>query len=158
MSELLLGLITIPIASLITATFYKTQKQKGSKAHRLIQEATKQGCVVPGVAIKTSTRHGDRDADSSYYRYDLVTVKYEYEVEGKKYYKKMRFQSPGAFTTSYPQNVQIYYDATNPKKAACKEEASPMEQRRNLIYRAIVLWLLSMLILVQTLGRVFGLI
>lgn len=83
---------------------------------KLIEEGSKNNCYTEAIAI---------DNDSSYlYRRtknSIVFVKYEYEVNGKKYYKKLGFKYYGSLL-DYPYKITVYYKKNNPRKAACENE------------------------------------
>lgn len=96
---------------------WKTRKQK------LIEVAEKNGWIAQGRCVKyryTKQYYKNRHQVKNY----IIKVKYEYVVDGRKYYKKIKYR-PREFT--FPRNVVIYYNANNPKKAACAHEAKRKE-------------------------------
>lgn len=103
-----------------------------SRKQRFIEKAKEKGNVTYGTCVDTKLSLGtDKAGSPDALRFDTLIVKYEYVVNGKKYYKKLRFQSPGMASIDFPYKVKVYYDPKRPRKAVCKREASVGRQRQN---------------------------
>lgn len=109
---------------------YKLVIKGKTKKQKFIEKAEEMGCYTQGKFVDFKVIMGAEDSKSASFRYDTYIVKYEYVVEGKKYYKKMPFSADGRLVGSYPLIVTVYYDSRKPSKAFCKEEATKTKQVR----------------------------
>jgi len=91
---------------------WKTRKEK------FIEKAKAKGHVTEGRRAKY--RYASMDNKQGKFSHYIIWVKYEYVVNGKTYYKKLRFKR---HRFSFPDHVNVYYDARNPRKAVCPHEA-----------------------------------
>jgi hypothetical protein len=156
MSVEMIGAIAIAAETVVSVLFNKNYKKKGSKNHQFIQRAEKKGCVVQGTAVSSEFRGGIYGHSSPYMRADARIVKYEYRVDGRVYYKKMTFQSPGMTHVSYPDTVKVYYDASNPAKAVCREEATKAQQIRSGGLATIGVFILTLFVVINILKIFLG--
>ena len=101
-----------------TRLFLRTKSSK----EKFIEMAKSQGCYTEATYVSRRIRYANRYANATSNRNDRYTVKYEYKVNGKIYYKKVLFQSEGSISCGYPLNIVVYFDKNNPRKAYCKEE------------------------------------
>lgn len=105
--------------------YYYFLLKNNSVKQSFINKAKSNGWVAEGVCVAQKTRYGTHDInDASYLSNDTLIVKYEYMVKGVKYYKKLKFQSPGMVSIKFPYKVKVYYNPKNPKKSFCQEEIS----------------------------------
>lgn len=90
-----------------------------SRAQRFIEKAQKNGCKAEAVCVKTKDLHKSTNRDI----YRIVKKKYEYMVNGQKYYITLKFES--GVMKNPPYYITVYYDKRRPKKAvyAMKEAA-----------------------------------
>ena len=146
--EIIISAIVIVIAVNICIAYNRWLKKRGSKKYRFIEHAKSIGAFTEGKTVDTKFYGGIRDSDNRNVRNDSLVVKYEYIVNGKSYYKKMEFQSPGLVSIEYPSNVIVYYDVNNPKKAVCKEE---LNERQSRLVKVILLFIVVMTIMVNVL-------
>jgi len=103
-----------------------------SLKQRFVEKAEADGYVTEGVCIKTRRSLGTgKSGGFRAFKYDTLIVTYEYFVDGKRYLKKLKFQSPGMAFIEFPYKVAVYYSPNNPRKAVCKEEATVAHQQRN---------------------------
>lgn len=91
---------------------------------RFVAKAKAKGNVTSGnyVSGKYSQRtdhRGERYFDTRY------TVKYQYQVGGKSYYKKLKYYAEHGCGVEYPHQITIYYDANHPKRAKAESEVTP---------------------------------
>ena len=156
MREELIGFVGIVIATLVSVTYNKNFKKKGSKNFQFIQRAKKKGCVTEGVAVSSVHRSSFHGHEDPYLRNEAETVKYKYEVNGCTYYKKMTFQSPGMVAVYYPDTVTIYYDQANPRIAVCPNETTKMQERQNRILGAIFVFIVTAFVVMNVLDIVLG--
>lgn len=83
---------------------------------KFVEKAKENGCVAVATRVRSQSKtetfmmvSPDKDA---------VKVTYEYEVDGKKYYKKVIFERP----MHVPWTITIYYAGHNPKKVVTSAE------------------------------------
>lgn len=85
---------------------------------------------------------GNDESGNSYFKNDRYKIKYSYQVNGKTYYKKITFQSPGTVSTNYSYTIMVYYDKNNPKKAYTK-----IEGKRGDVFFSIAVSLIIILVI-----------
>ncbi len=93
-----------------------------SRAQRFIEKAQRNGCSAEAVCVKTKDLHRSTNRDI----YRIVKKKYEYMVNGEKYYITLKFES-GVMKTP-PYCITVYYDKRKPKKAVYAYEGSRERQ------------------------------
>ena len=93
---------------------------------KFIKKAINDGCVAEGICVDSKLRLGNDDSGNGSFKNDTQIVKYEYIVNGNKYYKKVKFQSPGCVSAKFPYRVKIYYSKGNPRKSICNEESNKL--------------------------------
>lgn len=126
--------------------FFKAE----SSGQKFIKKAKAAGNYTTARSVSSKYRQGNRESGNDTFRYDAYTVKYEYVVDGIKYYKKIRFQSPGMVGVNYPIQVTVYYNPANPKKSVCQEEAAPNRSLGclgTLVIAVVVFFVVRMMIL-----------
>lgn len=101
-----------------------------SRKQKFVAKAKEKGCYTQGDYVTHKFRGGSYDSTSSSYRDDQHIVKYEYQVNGKTYYKKLRFRAKSG-AVEQPRHITVYYDSSNPKKAIAANEANQGAQRNN---------------------------
>lgn len=137
----------------------KTQKQ------RFIEKAKEKGWVTEGIFVdfkrRTYTRRSrgrNRYRRKRYgykrYRYDILTVKYEYFVNGKSYYKKLKFQIRKWDRAEFPHKVKVYFDPKNPKKAVCPQQATEAHQKENGCLLTILFTIATIKIVYELIKRI----
>ena len=150
----MIGVIAIAAATAVSILYKKKFNKSGSKKNQFIERSKKKGWVTQGVAVSNKFRGGIQGHSSPYMRADARTVKYEYRVDGKTYYKEMTFQSPGMTYVSYPDIVTVYYDRVNPRKAFCPEEATKAQEIKAGGLGAIGVFIATLFIVINIL-RIF---
>lgn len=126
-----------------------------SRKQRFIAKAKERGDYTKGKYVKTKIYSGDLTSSDLSQRSDVYEVTYEYIVNGKTYEKTMCFQNPGVVGGDYPYEVIVYYDARNPQKSVCPQEASRAEQQKGGCLTTIVVTIISIEIIYQLLIRLF---
>lgn len=101
-----------------------------SRKQKFVAKAKQKGCFTQGHYITHKYRAGIYDSTSSSYRDDQHIVKYEYQVNGQSYCKKLRFRAKSG-AVEQPRHITVYYDPMNPKKAIAANEANQGAQRNN---------------------------
>ena len=125
--------------------FGKSRKQK------FVEKAKENGNFVEGVFVDVKISRGSNDISSEKFGNDIYVVKYEYCVDGAKYLKKLRFNTGGSMTESYPAKIMVYYNPNNPKKAIAGNEATAVQQKKSgcltsFVVTGIVVWSLIRLL------------
>lgn len=125
--------------------FGKSRKQK------FVEKAKENGNFVEGVFVDFRISRGSHESKNDAFGEDDYIVKYEYCVDGMKYYKKLRFNSGGSMTKCYPSKIMVYYNPNNPKKAIAGNEATAVQQKKSgcltsFVVTGIVVWSLIRLI------------
>lgn len=129
-------IITIAVCCGILVFIYLFMKKiiKGeSWKTNLIEKASKNNCFTQATCIDRKLHLGNDDSGNGTFKNDRMKVKYEYQVNGRKYYKKLNFQSPGCVSVNYPYTITVYYKKNNPKKAVCKNEIQQTKETGCLI-------------------------
>lgn len=93
-----------------------------NRINKFIEKCELEGTKTEATCVSTKLVLGNDESGNSYFKNDRYKVKYFYQVNGKTYYKKITFQSPGTVSTNYPYTIMVYYDKNNPKKAYTKIE------------------------------------
>lgn len=122
MSEDLRACLIVSIAFVVAVIFYINFYRNGTNRERFIENAKKKGNVAKAVCVKTKRILGDSNSNCDVYRNESKKVIYEYSVNGKKYRKKLYFQSPGMVSIDFPYAITVYYSEKNPRKAYSKAE------------------------------------
>lgn len=120
-----------------------------TKSGRLMKKAKENGCVATGTMIKHSYRQNGHQG-----KYPSEIVTYEYEVDGKKYRRKVEFVSYGV-VVDYPLELTIYYDKYNPSRARADVETKPELQHQTGCYIAIFVLIIT-IIVIYNLLKFFG--
>ena len=92
------------------------------KSTAFYRESTKNGCKAEAVCVKTKDLHKSTNRDI----YRIVKKKYEYMVNGQKYYITLKFES--GVMKNPPYYITVYYDKRRPKKAVYAYEGSREKQ------------------------------
>lgn len=112
---------------MIIATYYKfVIKGVKTSSIRIYEKAEKNNWITTGTAISQSY-YMERDNNPQKYR-----VKYEYFVDGKKYFKTYTFEEE-ARGPVYPDQVTLYYDKKNPRKAYMKGTKHYLELKQRSV-------------------------
>lgn len=93
-----------------------------TRAQKFIEKAQKNGCKAEAVCVKTKDLHKSTNRDI----YRIVKKKYEYMVNGQKYYITLKFES--GVMKNPPYYITVYYDKRRPKKAVYAYEGSRERQ------------------------------
>ena len=83
---------------------------------KLIQDAKANGWVVVGHLLKSNFILGDFDANDSYNQVSKNIAVYEFEVNGRKYKKKITFMSKNKSYVDAQPELNFYYSPQNPNK------------------------------------------
>ena len=67
-------------------SFIKVFLKGKSLKQRFIEKANQGGHITEGICVNTKRIHGNRKSKSQYNKYDKLVVKYEFVVNGYKYY------------------------------------------------------------------------
>ena len=121
MSEDLKAILTVGIALVVAIIFCINFYRGGTSRERFIENAKAKGNIVEAVCVKTKRVWSNDNSDYEIYRTESKKVIYEYSVKGKKYRKKLYFQSPGV-SINFPYKITLYYSEKNPRKAYSKIE------------------------------------
>lgn len=140
MDENIITLAAVIIAAFVSRMVFKMKMGGQTKKERFISNAKRRGNVAQGICVDAKFMRGDIESSSVSMREHSMRCKYEYYVNGVAYYKIMTFQSIGMAVTDYPNEVEVYYDAANPKKAVCPEEATELNHRRSGCYTTIAVF------------------
>lgn len=100
---------------------------KNTRGNRLKEKAERDGTIVVAKAIKHLYRRETEETGQD----QSMTVVYEYSVNNKKYRKKLRYYNSGRIM--YNDEVRIYYDKNNPRKAVASAELGTEQQTGCLI-------------------------
>lgn len=146
MSEDLKAILSVGI-SLVVAILYAIKFYRGGTSReRFIKNAEAKGNVVKAVCIKSKRVWSNDNSDHEIYTRESMKVIYEYTVKGKKYRKKLYFQSPGMVSINYPTTITLYYSEKNPRRAYSKMELNEIGRG---CFWTFVVFSISMWILVR---------
>lgn len=149
MSEEMLSLMALCVSIPVAVGYYKKVVGGNSKHDRFIQKAKRNRCVTTGVCVHTEYWPGDPEAKSLEDRSGAIEAKYQYQVDGVDYYKRLLFRDPGSINIHYPSSIELYYDKNKPKKAVSPVEFSAQTRKQSGCFGAVLIWFLLMLILVN---------
>lgn len=93
-----------------------------TRVQKFIEKAQKDGCEAEAVCVKTKDLYESPHRDI----YRIVKNKYEYMVNGQKYYITLKFES--GVMKNPPYYITVYYDKRRPKKAVYAYEGSRERQ------------------------------
>lgn len=123
--ELHLSDLTVPLAfgTFVFCYVYFCILRKGpaSPNKRFVEKCRNAGTYTTGRVHSYKRRRGVRRSTNSNERADKFYVKYEYEVDGIRYYKTLRFLAKGTVWADYPDEITIYYKGSNPRRSAANE-------------------------------------
>lgn len=114
--------IDITVGRNLVKNKYKTKSQKFK------EEAKAKGNYVIGREVKSKHYSSWKDNNGVEHEEYYIVI-YEYEVDGKKYKKKLRYTDD-----KYLLEQNIYYKAGNPRKSIAEEEC-----KYGFIYTMLVL-------------------
>ena len=135
MSDRTRSLIALACGALIILYFIVNTLIRGnSRVKRFVAKAKKDGNVAVGVAVKHVFR-GNAGKDGNY---QSENVTYAYVVNGKKYFKKLYFQSISEIV-NYPHEIKIYYSKNNPRKSYTQIDMDPAERNQMGCYTSLIL-------------------
>ena len=128
---------------------------KNSLGVKFRKKAEADGTVVTGYVKNVSTRYGNEDCAYGTPGYlGVAVVKYEYTIDGKTYYKKVKLYSDNSSIPSYPSTINIYYDINNPSKSYAENQTEGRESAVFWMYVAIILGIASILVSYYVMTRV----
>lgn len=156
MSDEFFAGVSLLIAIFVTIPIYRFARYGKTKKRRFIERAQKLGHCVVGEYESSKVLPGDIHSSNPRLRSSSLDVKYRYTVEGIDYYKSIIFQSRGRIGTDFPNQIKVYYDARNPRKAVCLEEAHSSKQIESGCLTAIVVMGLVTFIVYRALKSILG--
>ena len=156
MGDELIALVALIAGGFVAVSTYRRVRHGKSRKRKFIDKAKIAGNCVIGQYESSTVLLGDVDSDNWRHRKSSLRVKYKYVVNGKSYYKKLTFQSLGRAGTDFPNEVEVYYDANNPKKAVCPEEAPSEERIQTGCLSAIAATGLTIFAVIHILRFLFG--
>lgn len=133
---------------LLVRGYIRLFSKNKSWKEKIMEKAKIRGDFTTARCVKTTIRRESYDAsESDFLRNRLYIVKYEYEVEGKKYYKTLTYQNPGSVSCQYPVEITIYYDSKRPGKGYCINEIDEGTKKSfgcfsSIIFAFFVMWLI----------------
>lgn len=134
MSENVRLLIAFLCGILTFAYLFVFKFVKGdTKGNRLKIKAEAAGNVTVAKVFKNDYRRNLGEDG----RYNSQIVSYEYNVNGKRYTKKLTFTDV-SITVNYPDEVNIYYDSGNPRKAYADVELEGDRQKQHAFHISLV--------------------
>lgn len=142
MTEAYLGLLAMGLGFVIAQIFKREMQNPGLRAARIIKKAKKSNSWIEGKLTDTSLRKGDGHSRCSYYKHNVMTATYQYDVQGKQFYKKIQFIEKGDIN-KYPTTVTMYYNPKHPKIAACPEELGITIESRASKYASMFVFVAS---------------
>ena len=152
----IITLISTVVATYAAVCYFKDIKKNGNKKQRFIENAKKNNFVTTGTSVNVTKLYGDSESSDYNKRHDRVNVKYEYYVNGTRYFKYMWFLGGGGRTVDYPSSVNVYYDPKKPEKGVCAEEARLVHQMESGCLGATVIWLTINIVLINFFTRFIG--
>jgi len=93
--------------------------RKNGKVQRLVENAKRAGRYTTATAVKKQTDREVFLVGKKDHKQMLVT--YEYEVDGKKYYKCISYEGVNSLP-AYPYEITVYWDDGKPEKAVGGKE------------------------------------
>ena len=156
MRDEIIGLIALCFSVPASVVYYKKVMGGNTKHDRFVNKAKRNGCVTTGVSVDTEYLSGDPDAKSLQGRSGALAVKYQYQVEGITYYKRIHFHDAGSINIKYPRTIEIYYEKSKPKKAVSPVEFSAANRRQSGCLGAVGIWIVITGILVNVLKWLFS--
>lgn len=105
-------LIALPLAIFL---FVKLCIFGYSGKKKFIKKAYENGNYTKAYKVSSRVNTGDYTSGSAYQN-DTYKAKYEYSVNGKKYYKRFYFNSNSGNSSGAPHSITVYYDSKNPRK------------------------------------------
>ena len=105
-------LIALPLAIFL---FVKLCIFGYSGKKKFIKKAYENGNYTKAYKVSSRVNTGDYTSGSAYQN-DIYKAKYEYSVNGKKYYKRFYFNSNSGNSSGAPHSFTVYYDSKNPRK------------------------------------------
>lgn len=142
MTEAHLGLLAMGLGFVIAQIFKREMQNPGLRAARIIKKAKRSNSWIEGKLTDTSLRKGDGHSRCSYYKHNVMTATYQYDVQGKQFYKKIQFIEKGDIN-KYPTTVTMYYNPKHPKIAACPEELGITIESRASKYASMFVFVAS---------------
>lgn len=118
----------VAVSVFIIGTVLSVKYTYLSRKVQFRERARAQGCATRGVCEKRRQSYSISESPSgteTYYH--TVTIKYKYTVDGVDYYKKVKYRHDSFDKDDHfddPMNINIFYDAGNPKKAYAESEVS----------------------------------
>ncbi len=123
-----------------------------SREQKFIEKAKEQGNFVEGNFVDYKISLGNESSKSARLRYDSYIVKYEYIVEGKKYYKKLVFRTKGNMRANYPYTITVYYDPKKPHKGVAGNQATNQVQKTRGCLVTVIITLVVIRVMIRILG------
>lgn len=155
MSDKIIALLSLCVSVPMAVGYYKKVMGGNARQDRFIDKAKQNGCVTTGVCVDTEYLPGDINGDNLTERSAMMKVKYEYRVDGMKYYKYLRFQDIGCDLLDYPEQITIFYDKRNPRKTLSRMEFSASSRKQSGCLGAIGIWFVITAILTNILKFIF---
>lgn len=156
MSNTMIVFIALVAAILVGRRKYTGVKSGNTKNKAFAQRAIEHGWVATGRAVKVDTFYGDRSSSNADLRNRRVMVAYEFQVDGKTYYKHMSYQNKGMVTVDYPKTITIYYDPKNIKASISEAEVNQSVRADTGCLQAGGKGLLVFVLVVVILNMLFG--
>ena len=129
-------------AILFVYLFFSVFLEGKTKGNKLMIKAKKDGSTTIGRVVKNDYRRFT--GPEGRYRSEIVT--YEYFVEGKRFEKKITFTDTGV-VVNYPNQIEIFYDKSNPVKAYADVELTQNKQKQTGCYIAIVIPIVAIILI-----------
>jgi len=95
---------------------------KHNRKRRLLERATREGNVVIATVKDVRIVWGSHETGNDVNDNTQEHVKYTYTIDGKTYIKRLIFHSNSLYDGRVPQQVKLYYDPKNPRKAYSESE------------------------------------
>lgn len=116
-------MVIVAVVSFIFCYVFFCILQKGPKSfnQRFIAKCRKENSYTQGYAVSSTFIRGDDESSSHMRRADKRKVRYEYTVDGQRFYKTFTFSDGGRAGVKYPQNITIFYNKNNPRKCAVSQ-------------------------------------
>lgn len=156
MSQEMMAAVALAVGIAVAIPTYRWARKKKTKSQKRLEKNKKAGRCAIGEYHSSKVLPGDLRSNDARMRHDSLLVKYKYTVNGMDYYKTMIFQSQGRIGTDFPKRVEVYYDAGNPKKAVCPEEAHPSTQIQSGCLTTIAITFIAMFLCFQIMRILLG--
>lgn len=124
-----------------------------SRNQKFIEKAKERGCVTTAQFKDSKVVRGD-PAERGSLGMDQYTIIYQYFVNGIEYKKVMKYVTV-EIAPHYPTEIEIYYDASNPKRSVTPSEATIADQRSHGCLITFLATLFAMGIVFNILERIF---